>query len=177
MKRAAVRSKGQQSDITQHFHLLLPLRSPLGCFFSSPRRSHTHHPPTTNSKLYDRVRIEPLSENKSWWSIWVHPKTAFEPYHNPKNSPLGPQKAKNYPKIRSTLKVRIQGSIGNKSYSAVWVDPRNVFEPYPNPKNSPLGPQKAKNDPKIRSTLKVIIQRSIENKSYLAIWVDPNKIL
>ena len=52
-------------------------------------------------------------------SIRVNPKTAFEPYPNPKNSPLGPQKAKNYPKIRSTINVRIQGSIENESYSPI----------------------------------------------------------
>ena len=52
-------------------------------------------------------------------SIRVDPKTAFDSYTNPKNSPLGPQKAKNYPKIRSTINVRIQGSIENESYSAI----------------------------------------------------------
>ena len=40
------------------------------------------------------------SENKSYQSILGDPKTVFEPYPNPKNSPLGPQKVKNYPKIK-----------------------------------------------------------------------------
>ena len=62
-------------------------------------KTHPHH---TNSKLYDRVRNEQFSENKSWESIIVDPKTAFKTYPNPKNSPLGPQKAKNDPKIRPT---------------------------------------------------------------------------
>ena len=53
----------------------------------------------------------------------------------PENSPLGPQKAKNDPQIRSKSITR--------------VDPTTVFKPYPNPKNSPLGPQKVKNDPKL----------------------------
>ena len=32
---------------------------------------------TTNSKLYDRAEIEQYSENKSYQSIGVDPKTAF----------------------------------------------------------------------------------------------------
>ena len=35
----------------------------------------------------------------------------------PKNSPLEPQKVKNYPKIKSKLNVRIEGNIENESYS------------------------------------------------------------
>ena len=50
-------------------------------------------------------------------------------YPNPNNSPLGPQKVKKDPKIKSNLKV---------------------VESYPNPKNSPLGPQKVNNEPKIK---------------------------
>ena len=65
------------------------------------------------------VRSEPFSENKSLESIRLDPKTAFEPYTNPKNSPLGPLKAKNDPKIRSTINVRIQVSIENESYSPI----------------------------------------------------------
>ena len=45
------------------------------------------YPPTTNSKLHDRVEIEQNSENKN-------PKKVLEPIPNPKNSPLGPQKVK-----------------------------------------------------------------------------------
>ena len=93
--------------------------------------------------MYDSVLIEPFSENKSWESIRVDPKTAFEPYPNPKHSRLGPQKAKNDPKIRPTINVRIQGNIENKSYSAIQVDPKNVLQPHTNPKNITLGPPKA----------------------------------
>ena len=57
-------------------------------------------------KMYIRARIEPFLENKSWWLIQAAPKTSFEPFPNQKNSPLGPQKAINDPKIRSTIKVR-----------------------------------------------------------------------
>ena len=35
------------------------------------------HPPTTNSKLYDRVRNEPLSENKSWRVYKRRPQNSF----------------------------------------------------------------------------------------------------
>ena len=36
----------------------------------------------------------------------------------PKNSPLGPQKVKNNPKIKSNLDVRIQEIIQNESFSS-----------------------------------------------------------
>ena len=45
------------------------------------------------------------------------PKTVFEPYPNPKNSPLGPQKVKNDPKIKSKSNVRIERNKENESYS------------------------------------------------------------
>ena len=44
----------------------------------------------------------------------VDPKTVVQPYPNPKNSPLGPQKIKNYPNIESKSNVRIEGSIENE---------------------------------------------------------------
>ena len=77
-------------------------------------------------------------------------KTVFEPYPDPKNNPLGPQKVKNYPKIESKSNVRIQRNIENESCSTTWVDPKRIVEPHPNPKKCPLGPQKVKNDLKIK---------------------------
>ena len=44
-------------------------------------------------------------------SIRGDPKTAFKPNPNPKNSPLGSQKAKIDLRIISTINVRIQGKI------------------------------------------------------------------
>ena len=38
-------------------------------------------------------------------------KTVVEPYPNPKNSPLGPQKVKKDPKTKSKSKVRIEENI------------------------------------------------------------------
>ena len=69
----------------------------------------------------------------------------LNPTPNPKNSPLGPQKVKNDPKIESKSNVRIKGNMENESCSL-----RIVFEPYPNPKKSLLRPQKLKNYPKIK---------------------------
>ena len=60
------------------------------------------------------------------------PKTVFEHYPDPKNSPLGPQKSKIGAKIKSKSyvriakkkktkqksKVRIEGTIENKSFSS-----------------------------------------------------------
>ena len=74
------------------------------------------------------------------------PVPDFEPYPNQKNSPLGPQKVKNDPKIRSKSKGRISWTIENKSCSAVWVGPETYFHPYPKPKNSPFGPKKVKSN-------------------------------
>ena len=51
----------------------------------------------------------------------------------PQNSPLGPKKVKNDPKIKSKSNVGIEGSIENESCSTT------------------LGLQKVKNDPKIKS--------------------------
>ena len=39
--------------------------------------------------------------------LFGDPKKVLEPYPNPKNSPLGPQKVKNDPKIKSKSNVRI----------------------------------------------------------------------
>ena len=58
---------------------------------------------------------------------------------------MGPQKAKNNPKLRSKLKVKIEVSIEKKSWESIRVDPKTAFRPYPNSKNSLFGPQKAKN--------------------------------
>ena len=70
------------------------------------------HPPAQTLNCMVRVGNEQFSENKSWESI-RDLKTAFEPYPNPKNSPLGPKKANNDPKIRPTINVRIQGNVEN----------------------------------------------------------------
>ena len=51
----------------------------------------------------------------------------FEPYPDPKNSPLGLQKVKIDPKIKSNSKVRIEWIIENKSCSATSVDPKTIF--------------------------------------------------
>ena len=47
------------------------------------------------------VRIDRNKENVSYSTTRVEPKTVFELFLNPKNSPLGPKKAKNDPKIKS----------------------------------------------------------------------------
>ena len=72
------------------------------------------------------------------------------PYHDPKNRPLGTQKVKNDPEIKSKSKVRIERNIENESCSTTLVDPKTVFEKYSGPKYNQLGPQKAKTTPKSR---------------------------
>ena len=58
------------------------------------------------------------------------------------NGPLGLQKVKNDPTIKSKSNVRIEDNIENESCSTTQVDSKTVFEPISDPKNSPLGPQK-----------------------------------
>ena len=41
-------------------------------------------------------------------------ETVVEPYSKPKNNPLGPQKVKNDPKIKSKSNVKIEGNIKTK---------------------------------------------------------------
>ena len=44
------------------------------------------------------------------------PKNSFEPFPNPQNSPLGPQKVKNDLKIKSKSKVRIERNKVNENF-------------------------------------------------------------
>ena len=71
--------------------------------------------------------------------MWGDPKTVFELYPDPKNNPLGPQKARNGLKIKLKSKVRIEEIIENKDCSTTLVDHKTVLKLYPDPKNSPLG--------------------------------------
>ena len=64
-----------------------------------------------------KVRIEGIIEIKSCSITRVDPKIVFEPYPDPKNSPLGPQKVKNNLKLQSNSKVRIEGSRESERYS------------------------------------------------------------
>ena len=79
------------------------------------------------------------------------PQNSFWTLPQPQNSPLGPQKVKNGPKIKLKSKVWIEVKLENESISATWVEPKTVGEPYHNPKNTLLGSQKVKNDPNIKS--------------------------
>ena len=54
--------------------------------------------PKITSKL--KVRSAENIENKNCSTTSVDPKTVFERYPDPKNSPLGPQKVLNDPKIK-----------------------------------------------------------------------------
>ena len=74
----------------------------------------------------------------------MDPKTVLEPHIEPKNSPLGPTKVKNNPKIKPNSNVRIDGIIENESCSSTWMDLKTVFEPQTELNNSFLGPQKVK---------------------------------
>ena len=64
-----------------------------------------------------KVTIEKNIENKSFSTTCVDLKTVFEPYPDPKKSPLGPIKVKNYPIFKSNSKFRNEGITENKSSS------------------------------------------------------------
>ena len=57
-------------------------------------------------KELQKIKVAQLNEQKP---------TIFEPYSGPKNIPLGRQKVKNDPKIKSKSNVRIEGNIENES--------------------------------------------------------------
>ena len=60
---------------------------------------------------------------------WEDPKTVVKPYFDHKTNPLGPQKDKNDPKIKSNFNVTINGIIENENCSTTWVEPKTLFEP------------------------------------------------
>ena len=82
-------------------------------------------------------------------SYWVSEKVTSREAIASKNSPLGPQKVKNDPKIKSKSNVRIEGNIENESCSSTWLDPENSYGTLSRPPNQPIRAQKDKNDPKL----------------------------
>ena len=100
------------------------------------------------------------------------PQNGFWTFNNPKNSPLGPQKVKNDPRIKSKSNVRFERNKEDESCSNTWVDHKTVFEPYPNPRIAHLGPKKMNNDPEIKTKSKARIEENIENKSWSTTWLD-----
>ena len=87
-------------------------------------------------------------ENKSCSTTWLDPKKDFEPYPNPKSSPLGLQKVKNNPKIKSNSKSP------NWRNRRKWKLLNNMSRPQislwtlPRPQKEPIGAQKSKKWPK-----------------------------
>ena len=62
-----------------------------------------------------KVRIDVTIDNKRCSTAWVDSKTVFNPYPDPKISPLGPQKWKKTPKLGQNKKIRVEENIENKS--------------------------------------------------------------
>ena len=73
----------------------------------------------------------------------------IESFSNPKYSPLGPQKVKNDPKIKSKINVGFERNKEKEICSTTWVDPKTVAEPCPKPKNSQVGSKNSKMTPKL----------------------------
>ena len=57
------------------------------------------------------------------------PQNSFWTLIGPQKEPIGYQKVKNYPKIKSNSKVRMEEIIESKSCSTTWVDLKTAFEP------------------------------------------------
>ena len=72
-----------------------------------------------NKKSLEILVHEGNIETDSCSITLVEPKTVFEPFPNPKNSLLGPQKVKNDPKIKSKSNVRIERNRENESCSTI----------------------------------------------------------
>ena len=62
------------------------------------------------------------------------PKNSFEPYSDPKNSQLGPQKVENDPKIKSKSKVRIEENLKIKDVHLHKYNPKQFLNPTLTPK-------------------------------------------
>ena len=83
--------------------LPVPKSSPLG-----PKKVKNDN--KIKSKL--NVRIEGNIENESCSTTWVYPRTVFEPFPNPKNSPVESQKIINesqnqMSELKETLKMKV----------------------------------------------------------------------
>ena len=61
-------------------------------------------------------------------------KPSFEPYHDPKSSPLVPKKVKNDPKIKWKSKVTIEENIEKRLYNYMKKPPTQFLNPSPTPK-------------------------------------------
>ena len=77
------------------------------------------------------------------------PQNIFEPYLDPQICPLGPQKVKNNPKIKSKEKVRIEGTIEKKVVQLHEWTPYLIPGTIPRPQICLLGQQKVKNNLKL----------------------------
>ena len=66
------------------------------------------------------------------------PKNSCRTLTISKSSPLGSQKVKNGPKIKSKSNVRIERNIENESCSTTLVDLKTVFKHFPNPQKTPI---------------------------------------
>ena len=70
-----------------------------------------------------------LKERKKIKVIQLHEQTPkhFWTLLHPNISPLGPQKVKKDPKIKSKSNVKIEGNVENDSCLTTWVDPKTIF--------------------------------------------------
>ena len=150
-------------------------------FWTLPKPHKVENDPKIKSK--SKVRIGGTIENISCSTTWVDPKTVFEPYPDPTNSPLGPKKVKNSSKMKTHSKVRIKESIDNECCATILVDPKTFFKIKPTPKNQKWS-KKAQNKPqkwnfgpqtnlkKAQKRQKDSKKQKLQNEIYQYIWVN-----
>ena len=100
---------------------------------SQPNHNHNLNPTQLKSwvshrnyqqlKLHEGARKEQYLENKSFQSACINPKEVFGPHLNPKNDPIGPQKAQNDPKNKKSQKKILQIKI----HQSMWINLKNIF--------------------------------------------------
>ena len=91
-------------------------------------------------RLKLEVKIEVCIENKSWESIRIDLKTAFEPQPNHQKKPIGAPKSQKWPQNQVDIKVRIQGSTEIKLFSCIS-RPKKTFWTLPQPQKKPIWAQ------------------------------------
>ena len=80
----------------------------------------------------------------------------YEPFANPKNSLLGPQKVKSYPKIKSKVNFRFERNKENESCLTTCLDPKTIIEPQKEPIKYKMTPKLSKNQiSKLTETYKI----------------------
>ena len=75
-------------------------------FWALPWPQRVENEPKIQSK--SKVRIGGPIENENCSTTWIDPKSVFEPYPDPKNSPLLPPKSQKWPNLSQNQKLELK---------------------------------------------------------------------